>query len=170
MVDNAPFKVRFPPDLRAKLDVVAKSNKRSVTAEIVHRLEESFRRERQHRAQLLVEAADILDSLNRSEQLLKAEENRLRELKPGTESFVTSPFLPPGTSLKESITRLAQMSNAMRLELNRYGSAITTLAQALNDDAFHLDERELDSIEALVKNRRATAAAQLGFLTGQPPA
>ena len=40
--DITPFALRMPPDLRARVDGAAKANKRSLNAEIVARLEESF--------------------------------------------------------------------------------------------------------------------------------
>ncbi|WP_454917305.1 Arc family DNA-binding protein [Xanthobacter sediminis] len=40
--DDPHFRLRFPNDLRAKVEAAARVNKRSMTAEIIHRLELSF--------------------------------------------------------------------------------------------------------------------------------
>lgn len=43
MAQNDPhFKIRMPPDLKDRLERAAKSQNRSITAEIVSRLEDSF--------------------------------------------------------------------------------------------------------------------------------
>lgn len=40
--DIAPFGVRMQPELKQKIEIAAKTNGRSMNAEIVHRLEQSF--------------------------------------------------------------------------------------------------------------------------------
>lgn len=40
--DDLHFRLRIPPELKSKVQAAAKQNKRSMTAEIVSRLEESF--------------------------------------------------------------------------------------------------------------------------------
>ncbi|EDZ5087522.1 Arc family DNA-binding protein, partial [Salmonella enterica] len=40
--EDPQMKVRLPADLKEKLEVAAKENKRSMNAEVVHRLKESF--------------------------------------------------------------------------------------------------------------------------------
>jgi hypothetical protein len=44
---DAQLKFRIPPDLKPKLEVAARLNKRSVNMEVVARLEESFKAEAQ---------------------------------------------------------------------------------------------------------------------------
>jgi len=40
--EDPHFRLRFPNDLREKVEAAARGNKRSMTAEIIHRLERSF--------------------------------------------------------------------------------------------------------------------------------
>lgn len=40
--DDLHFRLRIPEELKNKIEVAAQENRRSMTAEIVHRLEESF--------------------------------------------------------------------------------------------------------------------------------
>jgi hypothetical protein len=47
---DAQLKFRIPPDLKPKLEVAARMNKRSVSMEVVARLEESFKAEAQRGA------------------------------------------------------------------------------------------------------------------------
>lgn len=44
--DVNPFGVRMPPEIKAELEKLAEQNRRSLNAEIVVRLEESIRREK----------------------------------------------------------------------------------------------------------------------------
>ena len=44
--DINPFGVRMPPEVKAELEKLAEQNRRSLNAEIVVRLEESIRREK----------------------------------------------------------------------------------------------------------------------------
>ena len=45
--DINPFGVRMPPEVKAELEKLAEQNRRSLNAEIVVRLEESIRREKE---------------------------------------------------------------------------------------------------------------------------
>jgi hypothetical protein len=45
--DINPFGVRMPPDIKAELEKLAEQNRRSLNAEIVVRLEESIKREKE---------------------------------------------------------------------------------------------------------------------------
>jgi hypothetical protein len=45
--DINPFGVRMPPEIKAELEKLAEQNRRSLNAEIVVRLEESIRREKE---------------------------------------------------------------------------------------------------------------------------
>ena len=56
-VNDPHFKIRLPVDLKTRLEAAAVDNARSVTAEIVHRLQESFEVER-----LLPEGLDAVEA------------------------------------------------------------------------------------------------------------
>ena len=45
--DVNPFGLRMPPEVKEELEKLAEQNRRSLTAEIVVRLEESIRREKE---------------------------------------------------------------------------------------------------------------------------
>lgn len=45
--DINPFGLRMPPDVKAEIEKLAEQNRRSLNAEIVVRLEESIRREKE---------------------------------------------------------------------------------------------------------------------------
>jgi hypothetical protein len=45
--DINPFGVRMPPEVKAELEKLAEQNRRSLNAEIVVRLEESIKREKE---------------------------------------------------------------------------------------------------------------------------
>lgn len=45
--DVNPFGVRMPPEVKAELEKLAEQNRRSLNAEIVVRLEESIKREKE---------------------------------------------------------------------------------------------------------------------------
>ncbi len=45
--DINPFGVRMPPEIKAELEKLAEQNRRSLNAEIVVRLEESIKREKE---------------------------------------------------------------------------------------------------------------------------
>lgn len=68
----APFGLRMLPDLREKLDEAAARNRRSLNAEIVSRLEESFNN---------LELEGTLVDLHSIERLLKAADNVLKRYK-----------------------------------------------------------------------------------------
>ena len=65
------FKIRLPPDLKARIEESAKTSQRSMTAEIVARLEDSFRDIRaEARAEYANERMEkLIDILERNEML-----------------------------------------------------------------------------------------------------
>ena len=52
----APFGVRMPPELKDKVEKAAKTAGRSINAEIIHRLQQSFELEQQSEIIMLEEA------------------------------------------------------------------------------------------------------------------
>jgi hypothetical protein len=92
---NSPFKVRLPIELREKLDAAAVSNNRSVTAEIIHRLERTFVDEGvlpdhmdvsqvmtdKHTQALFIADAVLYDMLSMKGDLSRQETERLEEIR-----------------------------------------------------------------------------------------
>ena len=54
------FKLRFPPELKQRLDEAAAANQRTISAEIIHRLERSFEGDRLGLGGDLVDVVSIL--------------------------------------------------------------------------------------------------------------
>ena len=73
---DTQLKFRIPPDLKPKLEKAARANKRSVNMEIIARLEQSFKAERQRVAGESAAAAQNLGEVPQSKSL----EDRLEEV------------------------------------------------------------------------------------------
>jgi len=74
--EDPHFRLRFPNDLREKVEAAARENKRSMTAEIIARLEASFAPALTHE-QALTQLQPLLEALLDSTRKSRGEETIL---------------------------------------------------------------------------------------------
>jgi hypothetical protein len=71
--DDPHFRLRVPESLKRQIEISARANSRSLTAEIVHRLEETFGQKHTGSAGVVDEIEDIRSRLEHVLHLIKSE-------------------------------------------------------------------------------------------------
>ncbi|WP_323771207.1 Arc family DNA-binding protein [Antarctobacter sp.] len=73
---NIPFKINMPASLRGRLGVAAETNGRSVTAEIIARLEKSFAEDDEYQ-NALENLDDALVRIEKLEEMVRSHDRHL---------------------------------------------------------------------------------------------
>lgn len=86
--DDPYFRLRIPEDLKARVQKAAEANKRSMTAEIIARLDESFSSDRKYTEQDILRIMDALEEATKKlRENTRAQESFLATLFSGQESM-----------------------------------------------------------------------------------
>jgi Arc-like DNA binding domain len=91
LTDTVHLRLRFDESLRRRLERAAESNKRSMNAEIIHRLEESFHR---------VDQEELIKSV--AKQTATATVDRMRVVRPGHSETQNKPTQPAASNQKDN--------------------------------------------------------------------
>lgn len=126
-----PFGLRMQPELRAKLEEAANFRGRSLNAEIVQRLEDSFLRDREQSYGLLTKAMDAIRS---TETAIANMEADIKLFTAGDRKVLQWVHQDGKTHSDEAVLEMASNMNAiLKSELDKIRSFIPTLVGVAKD-------------------------------------